>query len=281
MDYEETFAPVAKMTAVRTLIAVASCCQWKISQLVINNAFLNDDLNEEVYLTPPPVVPYQSGEDCKLWRALYGLKQAPRAWYEKFSTVVTSPAFVLSYHDSALFVKRSSVGRILLSLYVVDMITTRDDCDGIELLKAELSHRFAMKDLGSLRYFLGVEVGSSSKGYLLSQSKYIIDLFNRTIMTDNKITDVPIDAKYTPTDGDPLPNPSLYRMSVGSLDNLTVTRLDIAYVVHIASYSVTHKSTIEFCVFHRDSLISWKSKKQDVLSRSSTKAEYCVMAVTT
>ncbi|GKA34038.1 uncharacterized mitochondrial protein-like protein [Tanacetum coccineum] len=254
------------MTTVRTLIAVASCCQWKISQLVVNNAFLNGDLNEEFYMTPSPGVPHQSCEVCKLRKALYGLKQAPRAWYEKFSIVVTSLACVPSYHDSALFVKSSSVGRLL-------------------------------------RYFLGVEVGSSPKGYLLSQSKYIVDLFDRTIMTDNKIADVPIDAKYTPTYGDHLPNPSFYRTIVGSLVYLSATRLDIAYVVHIVSQIVGAPTTVYWavvlqilrylqailllaslrlgCVFLGDSLISWKSKKQDVLSRSFTKAESRAMYVTT
>ncbi|GJZ98671.1 uncharacterized mitochondrial protein-like protein [Tanacetum coccineum] len=271
----------------------------------VKNAFLNVDLNEEVYMKPPPRVPHQPGEVCKLRKALNGLKQAPRAWYEKFSTVVTYLGFVSSHHDSALFVKCSSAGRILLSLYVDNTIITGDDCDGIELLKAELSHRFAMKDLSLLRYSLGIEVASSPKGYLLSQSKYIADLFDHARMTDNKIADIPIDAKakYTPTDGDPLPDPSLYRTIVGSLVYLTVTRPDIAYDVHIfqtllfpstssldlhaycdvdwAGDSVTRKSTTGFCIFLRDSRISWKSKKQDILSKSSTEAEYRAMAVTT
>ncbi|GJZ84109.1 uncharacterized mitochondrial protein-like protein [Tanacetum coccineum] len=250
------------MTTVRTLIAVASSCQWKISQMDVKNVFLNGDLNEEVYMKPPPGIPHQLGEVYKLQKALYGLKQEPRAWYEKFSTVVTSLGFVSSHHDSALF--------------------------------AELSHRFALKDLGLLRYFLAIEVASSQKGYLLSQSKYISDLFARARMTDNKIVDIPIDAKakYTPIDGDPLPDPSLYHTIVGSLVYLTVTRPDIAYVVHIFNLraycdvdwvgdSVTRKSTTGFCAFLGDSLISWKSKKQDVISKSSTEAEYRVMAVTT
>nr|GEV90502.1 Gag-Pol polyprotein [Tanacetum cinerariifolium] len=140
------------------------------------------------------------GEVCKLWKPLYRLKQASRAWYEKLSTIVTSLGFVVTHHDSALFVKRSRTRRILLSLYVDDMVITGDDYDGIELLKAELSLHFA-------------------------------------IMTDNMIAKIPIDAKakYTPIDGDPLPDPSLYRTMVGSLVYLTVTRPDIAYAVHIVS----------------------------------------------
>ncbi|KAM3302948.1 putative mitochondrial protein like [Capsicum chacoense] len=332
MDYEETFSPVAKMTTVRTMIAVASVRQWKIFQMDVKNAFLNGDLHEEVYMTPPPGIDHQPGEVCRFRKALYGLKQAPRAWFEKFSTVITSLGFVPSNHDSALFVRYTSAGRILLSLYVDDMIITGDDHSGIELLKHDLAHRFAMKDLGLLRYFLGIEVAQSKKGYLLSQTKYISDLFTRARLSDNRTVDTPLEtnARYSPSDGVPLSDPSLYRTIVGSLVYLTVTRPDIAHAVHVVSQFVTaptsvhwgavlrilrylrgtqfqnllfpstsslelraysdadwdgdrndRKSTTGFCVFLGDSLISWKSKKQDVVSRSSTEAEYRAMAVTT
>ncbi|GKE84046.1 uncharacterized mitochondrial protein-like protein [Tanacetum coccineum] len=138
--------------------------------------------------------------------------------YEKFATIVTSLGFVSSHHYSALFVKHSSAGRILLSLYVDDMIITGDDSVGIESLKLELAHRFAIKDLGLLCYFLRIEVAFSPKGYILSQSKYIGDLLDRARITDKMVKDIPIDAKakYTPTDGDPLPDSSLYRTIVGN-----------------------------------------------------------------
>ncbi|XP_047256351.1 uncharacterized mitochondrial protein AtMg00810-like, partial [Capsicum annuum] len=296
------------------------------------NAFLNGDLHAEVYMTPPPGIDHQPGEVCRLRKALYGLKQAPRAWFEKFSTVITSLGFVPSNHDSALFVRCTSAGRILLSLYVDDMIITGDDHSGIELLKYDLAHRFAMKDLGLLRYFLGIEVAQSKKGYLLSQTKYISDLFTRARLSDNRTVDTPLEtnARYSPSDGVPLSDPSLYRTIVGSLVYLTVTRPDIAHAVYVVSQFVTaptsvhwgavlrilrylrgtqfqnllfpstsslelraysdadwdgdrndRKSTTGFCVFLGDSLISWKSKKQDVVSRSSTEAEYRAMAVTT
>ncbi|GJW36802.1 uncharacterized mitochondrial protein-like protein [Tanacetum coccineum] len=213
MDYEETFAPVAKMTTVRTLIVVAS---------------------SEVY---------------KLWKALYGLKQALRAWYEKFSTIVTSLRFVASHHDSALFVKRSRTRRILLSLYVDDMIITGDDYYGIELLKAELSLRFA-------------------------------------IMTDNMIAKIPIDvkAKYTPTDGDPLPDPSLYRTMVGSLVYLTVILLMLSkLLISLLLLQLQYIGLLSyrfFCIFMRFAYLV-ESKKRVFLSKSSTEVEYHAMAVTT
>jgi hypothetical protein len=168
MDYEETFAPVAKITTICTLIVVASIRQWHISQLDVKNTFLNGDLQEEVYMAPPPSISHDSGYVYKLKKALYGLKQAPRAWFEKFFIVISSLGFVSSSHDSVFFIKCIDAGRIILSLYVDDMIITGDDIDGISVLKTELDRQFEMKDLGYLRYFLGIELTYSPRGYLLS-----------------------------------------------------------------------------------------------------------------
>ncbi|XP_019435495.1 PREDICTED: uncharacterized protein LOC109341997, partial [Lupinus angustifolius] len=168
-----------------------------------------------------------------------------------------------------------------------------------------------MKGLGTLRYFLGMEVASSPRGYLLSQSKYIADILDMVSLSDTKAVDSPLEtnARYTSSDGLPLSEPTLYRTLVGSLVCLTITRPNIAYAVHIVSKFMNsptnvhwaavlrilryhrdadwagdptdRKSTIGFCIFQGDSLISWKSKKQDVISRSSTEAEYRAMATTT
>jgi hypothetical protein len=111
---------------------------------------LNGDLQEEVYMTPPPGVLHDSRYVCKLKKVLYGLKQAPRAWFERFSVMISSLGFVSSSHDSALFIKCIDASCIIFSLYVDGMIITSDDIDGILVLKTELARQFEMKDLGSL-----------------------------------------------------------------------------------------------------------------------------------
>jgi hypothetical protein len=110
LDYDETFAPVAHMTTIRTLIAVAASSSWTISQMDVKNAFLNGDLHE-VYMHPPLGVDTPSGHVCRLRRALYGLKQAPRAWFERFISVIIAAGFSSSEHDPALFVHVSPKGR--------------------------------------------------------------------------------------------------------------------------------------------------------------------------
>uniref|UniRef100_A0A2N9GI16 CCHC-type domain-containing protein n=1 Tax=Fagus sylvatica TaxID=28930 RepID=A0A2N9GI16_FAGSY len=272
IDYEETFAPVARITSVRSLLAIAAVHQWPLFQMDVKNAFLNGDLTEEVYMQAPPGYSDCPDKVCLLRRALYGLKQAPRAWFAKFSSIVHQFGFSSSSHDTALFIRRSDKGMILLLLYVDDMIITGDDHSGISDFKLFLHQQFEMKDLGHLSYFLGLEVSSDSTGYYLSQAN----------------------------------DATLYRQLVGSLVYLTVTRPDIAHAVHLGTmfhglhfsahstldlcaYSdadwagdpTDRRSTTGFCFFLGDSLISWRSKKQHIVSRSSTEAEYRALADTT
>ena len=193
LDYDETFAPVAHMTTVRTLIAVAASCSWPISQMDVKNAFLHGDLHEEVYMQPSPGVHAPSGYVCRLRRALYGLKQAPRAWFERFVSVIRAAGFSPSEHDPALFIHRSPHGRTLLLLYVDDMLITGDDIEHICHVKKQLGEQFQMSDLGPLSYFLGIEVLHSPKGYYLCQSKYIHDLLARSGITDSRTAATPMD----------------------------------------------------------------------------------------
>ena len=329
IDYEETFAPVARMTSVRSLLAVAAAKQWPLLQMDVKNAFLNGNLSEEVYMKPPQGTSPPPNKVCLLRRALYGLKQAPRAWFATFSSTITQLGFTSSSHDNALFTRQTTHGIVLLLLYVDDMIITGNDQQAISDLQQYLGQHFEMKDLGSLNYFLGLEVSHRSDGYLLSQAKYASDLIARSGITDSTTSSTPLDphVHLTPFDGVPLDDASLYRQLVGSLIYLTVTRPDIAYAVHIVSqfmaaprtihftavlrilryvkgtlghglqfssqsslvlsgYSdadwagdpTDRRSTTGYCFYLGDSLISWRSKKQSVISRSSTESEYRALA---
>uniref|UniRef100_A0A2N9I658 Reverse transcriptase Ty1/copia-type domain-containing protein n=1 Tax=Fagus sylvatica TaxID=28930 RepID=A0A2N9I658_FAGSY len=330
IDYEETFAPVARITSVRSLLAITAVHQWPLFQMDVKNAFLNGDLTKEVYMQAPPGYSDYPDKVCLLRRALYGLKQAPRAWFAKFSSIVHQFGFSSSSHDTALFIRRSDKGMILLLLYVDDMIITGDDHSGISDFKLFLHQQFEMKDLGHLSYFLGLEVSSDSTGYYLSQAKYASDLLSRAGLTDTKVVSTPLkmNARLTPLDGTPLSDATLYRQLVGSLIYLTVTHpahaihlvsqflfalhsTHYAAVIHILLYikgtmfhglhfsahstldlcaysdadwagdPTDRRSTTGFCFFLGDSLISWRSKKQHIVSRSSTEAEYRALADTT
>ena len=108
IDYEETFAPVARISFVRALLAVAAARKWDLFQMDVKNAFLNGDLNEEVYMQPPPGLSVDSNKVCHLRRALYGLKQAPRAWFAKFNSTISRLGYMANYYDSALFLCRTN-----------------------------------------------------------------------------------------------------------------------------------------------------------------------------
>ena len=168
IDYEENFAPVARITSVPSLLAIAAVHQWPLFQMNVKNAFLNGDLTKEVYMQALPGYSDYPDKVCLLCCALYGLKQALQAWFAKFSNIVHQFGFSLSPHDTTLFICRSDKGMILLLLYVDDMIITGNDHSGIYDFKQFLHQHFEMKDLGHLSYFLGLEVSSDSIGYYLS-----------------------------------------------------------------------------------------------------------------
>ena len=159
---------------------------------------------------------------CKLYKSIYGLKQSPRAWYAKFSFVLEEFGFHRSNADSSLFVRISSTGKLVVLIYVDDLIVTGDNLHEINTLKTSLRSKFAIKDLGKLKYFLGIEMASSHKGFFLNQRKCVLDLLQEADMIDCKPARTPLDSKLKlETSGDPLTNLSYYQRLVGKLIYLT------------------------------------------------------------
>jgi len=174
IDYQETFAPVAKLNTIRVLLSLASNLDWPLYQLDVKNAFLNGDLEEEVYMEIPPGfdTPATTNKVCKLKKSLYGLKQSPRAWFDKFTKAVKKFGYDQCQTDHTMFVKHSSTGKkAILIVYVDDIILTGDHDEEILKLKSFLAKEFEIKDLGNLKYFLGMEVAQSRRGISVSQRK--------------------------------------------------------------------------------------------------------------
>lgn len=221
----------------RSLIAVATCKKWPLFQLDVNNAFLHGDLKEEVYMKVPEGLPNPSDLICRLRKSLYGLMQASRQWHEKLATSLHTLGFVKSHHDHSLFIKKHNEEICIAAVYVDDIIVTGTNIADIEDFKAHLHHEFSIKDLGALNYFLGIEVGYTPDGILLSQGKFTKELLSACSfdLAKKATTPLPLHIKLQADDGDLLPDPETYRSLVGKLNFLTITRPDLAYVVQSLS----------------------------------------------
>ncbi|XP_068340362.1 uncharacterized mitochondrial protein AtMg00810-like [Pyrus communis] len=321
--YKETFAPVAKMNTVRVLLSVAINNAWPLFQMDVKNDFLHGELEEKVFMKLPPGHPQSNNPEmvCKFHKSIYGLKQSPRAWYTKLSHVLERVGFCWSNADSSLFVCSSTSGNLMVLIYVDDLIVTGDNMSEISALKQHLNHKFVIKDLNILKYFLGIEMAHSHKGCFLNQRKYVIDLLREANMTDCKHAHTPLNSNLKlQSHGDLIPNIEYYQRLVGKLIYLTITRPNIAYAMslvsqfmhapsmdhmkilhrvlrylkgfigrgilmrnnnhtHISGYTdadwagnaLDCKSITGFCTFVEGNLVTWKSKKQSVVTRSSTK----------
>ena len=181
MDYRETFAPVAKLTIVCVLLSLASIKGWHLHQLDVNNAFLNGDLHEEVYMKLPPGFGGK-GETrvCKLHKSLYSLKQASRQWFIKLSMALKAAGFHQSWADYSLFVRTNGSEFTALLVYVDDVILAENSLDEIAATKTFLSNRFKLKDLGQLKNFMGIEVARSKNGITICQRKYALEILEDT-----------------------------------------------------------------------------------------------------
>ncbi|WZY99772.1 hypothetical protein YC2023_072101 [Brassica napus] len=333
-DYIETFAPVAKLHTIRIVLSLAVNLGWGLWQMDVKNAFLQGELEDEVYMHPPPGLEHlvKRGNVLRLKKAIYGLKQSPRAWYNKLSTTLNGRGFKKSELDHTLFTLTTPSGMIALLVYVDDIIITGSDKEGIIATKEFLKSMFEIKHLEEMKYFLGIEICRSKEGLFMSQRKYTLDLLKGAGAYGGKTARMPIEDGYkVPREGEiedskPYQDPKLYRKLVGKLIYLTITRPDICFAVNQVSQHMQvpkehhwrmverilmylngspdqgvwmgcngstevvgycdadwagdradRRSTTGYCTFIGGNMVTWKSKKQKVVSCSSAEAEYRAM----
>ncbi|GJX41218.1 ribonuclease H-like domain-containing protein [Tanacetum coccineum] len=234
IDCDETFSPVVKPATIRTVLSLAVSRYWPIHQLDVKNAFLHGQLSKTVYMHQPPrfVDSYHPDYVCLLQHSLYGLKQAPRAWFQRFASFITRVGFQHSKTDASLFVYRQGSDIAYLLLYVDDIVLTASSATLLQRIITLLHSEFAMTDLGSLNYFLGISAQRSPSGLFLSQSKFAEEILERAHMEHCNPCKTPVDTESKlGSDGDPVSDPTLYRSLAGALQYLTFTRPDISYAV--------------------------------------------------
>ena len=235
IDFTDTFAPVVKPGTIRTVLHLAVSRAWPVHQMDVSNAFLHGHLEEQVFCQQPTgfVDPALPDHVCLLSRSLYGLKQAPRAWYQRIAAFLHQLGFRSTRSDASLFVYHQGSDTAYLLLYVDDIILTACTAGLLSQLTARLRAEFAIKDLGPLHYFLGVEVVRRPDGFFLHQRKYAHELLERAGMLNCKPAATPVDtkAKLSATDGSPASDAAFYRSIVGALQYLTLTRPEIQYAV--------------------------------------------------
>ena len=234
VDFGDTLAPVARHETIRLLAALSAQHEWRLYHLDVKSAFLNGNLQEEIYVEQPPgyVISRHESDVYRLHKALYGLKQAPRAWYSRVDTYFLQNGFKMSQNEATLYVKTDGNGsKIIVSLYVDDLLVTGNNDDGIIKFKESMLKEFEMTDLGVMNYFLGMEVHQLNDGIFLSQRKYAMDVLRKFKMESCKPVSTPlaINEKLTKSDGDAKADESNYRSLVGSLLYLTVARPDLMY----------------------------------------------------
>ena len=239
IDYEEIFAPVARFDSIRILIAIAAQLDWNLHHLDVKSAFLNGEIKEDLYVMQPEgfVIKGKESHVLKLTKALYGLKQAPRVWNSKLNKTMDDLGFEKSKLDAALYYKGNDKERVLVGIYVDDLIITGPREEKIEKFKEEMKEKFEMTDLGLLSSYLGMEVRQTKANIFLSQRAYINHVLKAFKMDECNAIQTPMEVhlKLQRENQGKLVNSTNFRSLIGSLRYLMNTRPDITFCVSYLS----------------------------------------------
>ena len=190
---------------------------------------------------------------CRLHKSIYGLKQVSYQWFHKFSNALLSEGFVQSTSDHTLFTKHQGTSFLALLIYVDDIIIASNDQLVVDTLKHTLNCKFKMKDLGPLRYFLGLEVARSTASISICQHRYALELLSDIGYLDCKPITIPMDPnlKLSQDDGDLIEDPTSYRRLIGKLLYLIITRHNLSYSVNrLSQFLATPRKLHIQAIFH-------------------------------
>ncbi|GJV11551.1 retrovirus-related pol polyprotein from transposon TNT 1-94 [Tanacetum coccineum] len=238
IDFEDSFAPVARLEAVRIFVAYAAHKNFPIFQMDVKTTFLNGPLKEEVFVRQPDgfVDPEFPNHVYRLKKALYGLKQAPRAWYDKLSSFLIEHHFTKGIVDPTLFTRRHGDDILLVQIYVDDIIFGSTKPVFAKRFEKLMKDNFEMSMIGEMKFFLGLQVHQSPRGIFICQSQYTMDILKKhgmekcdTISTPMATTKLDADLQGTPVDQ------TKYRSMIGGLMYLTASRPDIAFATFVCA----------------------------------------------
>ena len=243
VDYDETYAPVARFPSIRVILALTAHHDWELHQMDVKSAYLNGDLEEDIYMAQPEgyAAPGQEHLVCKLNKSLYGLKQAGRTWHTKIDVALKREQFVALDADQCVYMRRQDARITIIALYVDDLLIACSDVNSLAELKKRLTAQFDMEDLGEASFILGVDIcrDRSRRTISIGQSAYVTSLLDRHGMSECKPISTPMEHGFKTaaiqTSADYKATESEIREYQGIIGGLmfamVCTRPDIAYAV--------------------------------------------------
>eukprot|EP00253_Pinus_taeda_P017608 PITA_17608 len=274
IDFEETFAPVTRLEAIRMFLSLSSFQKFKVFQMDVKSTFLNGDLDEEVHIEQPDG--FILGNDpklvCRLKKALYGLKQAPRAWYYRLDKYLRQQGSIKGSTNSNIYIRIDNDKLLILVVYVDDIIFGSNEEDMSQNFALVMQKEFEMSMLGELTYFLSLQVQQNKDGIILSQTKYLKQISKKYGMEDSKPVCTPMvtGCSLSANDESAVVHQPTYRSMIGSVLYLT----DADWVGSVDD----RKSTSGGALFMGPRLVSWFSKKQISIALSTGEEKYVAVA---